>query len=73
MATLITACCFCRKVRDGLADRNENESWVSLRNYCAKYHVEESHLMLSHTYCPRCLEHYRKLLFSTTTDDDHSR
>ncbi len=71
MVTFIAACCLCRKVRDDLPKGGDGEeSWVTLRTYCAKYHLDERDLRLSHTYCPDCLNLHRELLFGTTTKSD---
>ena len=57
----IPICCVCDQVRD---DQQTSErptgsglEWMPLRSFLRLYHVPHDAYRLTHTYCPRCMEH----------------
>ena len=57
----IPICCVCDRVRDDkqTSERTSNglERWMSLRSFLRLYHIPQDAYKLTHTYCPRCMEH----------------
>ena len=58
----IPICCACDRVRDdqqtsGPPISGGVEQWMSLRSFLRLYLIPQDAYKLSHTYCPRCMEH----------------
>ena len=56
---LVSVCCVCGEARDDIAG---DGAWYSLKAHLSRYGLQEQDLMFSHTFCPWCLMHYKKLL-----------
>lgn len=62
-AAWITMCCVCLQVRN---DREESdvptravrEQWMSLRSLLRIHRIDGNECRLTHTYCPRCFDHF---------------
>lgn len=60
---IIAICCVCSKVRDGAtASQPGGEEWVNLRGYMDKHGLRSGDVLLSHAYCPECLQHYAQVM-----------
>jgi hypothetical protein len=58
----IPICCACDRVRSDQytgerSTSNGLEQWMSLRSFLRLYHIPHDAYRLTHTYCPRCMEH----------------
>ena len=58
----IPICCVCDKVRDDEQSRERPtgsglEQWLPLRSFLRLYGITGDAYRLTHTYCPRCMEH----------------
>ena len=57
----IPICCACDRVRDdqqsGPPTSRGLEQWMSLTSFLRLYLIPQDAYKLSHTYCPRCMEH----------------
>jgi hypothetical protein len=57
----IPICCACDRVRDdqqsGPPISRGLEQWMSLTSFLRLYGIPQDAYKLSHTYCPRCMEH----------------
>lgn len=57
----IPICCACDRVRDdqqsGPPTSRGLEQWMSLTSFLRLYLIPQDAYRLSHTYCPRCMEH----------------
>lgn len=58
----IPICCVCDRVRDDqqtneVPTSNGPEQWVSLRSFLRLHRIPQGAYNLTHTYCPRCMEH----------------
>ena len=57
----IPICCVCDRVRDDqqTSERTSDglERWVSLSSFLRLYRIPQDAYKLTHTYCPRCMEH----------------
>ena len=58
----IPICCVCDQVRDDqqTSERPTGsglEQWMPLRPFLRLYHIPQDAYRLTHTYCPRCMEH----------------
>ena len=58
----IPICCACDRVRDDQQTSkrpsgNAREQWVWLGSYLHLYRIPQDAYRLTHTYCPRCMEH----------------
>jgi hypothetical protein len=58
----IPICCACDRVRDDqhTSERpmtNGLEQWMSLKSFLRLYRIPQDAYKLTHTYCPRCMEH----------------
>ena len=58
----IPICCVCDRVRDDqqTSERPTGsglEPWMSLTSFLRLYLIPQDAYRLTHTYCPRCMEH----------------
>ena len=58
----IPICCACDRVRDDqqTSERPTGsglEQWMPLRSFLRLYRIPQDAYRLTHTYCPRCMEH----------------
>ena len=58
----IPICCVCDQVRDDqqTSERPASqglEQWMSLKSFLRLYRIPQDAYRLTHTYCPRCMEH----------------
>ena len=57
----IPICCVCDRVRDdqqsGPPTSRGLEQWGSLTSFLRLYRIPQDAYKLTHTYCPRCMEH----------------
>jgi len=57
----IPICCACDRVRDdqesGTPTNSGVEQWMSLTSFLRLYRIPQDAYKLTHTYCPRCMEH----------------
>ena len=53
---LLPVCCVCKKVRDDGGGSRGQSIWMSIDKYIQK----ESGVDFTHTFCPECLEEYKK-------------
>ena len=58
----IPICCACDRVRDdrqtsGQPTSRGLEQWMSLTSFLRLYRIPQDAYKLTHTYCPRCMEH----------------
>ena len=58
----IPICCACDRVRDDqqTGERPTDsglEQWMSLKSFLRLYRIPQDAYKLTHTYCPRCMEH----------------
>ncbi len=58
----IPICCVCDRVRDDqqTSERPTGsglEQWMPLRSFLRLHHIPQDAYRLTHTYCPRCMEH----------------
>lgn len=58
----IPICCACDRVRDDQQTSegptsNGLEQWMSLKSFLRLYLIPQDAYKLTHTYCPRCMEH----------------
>lgn len=58
----IPICCVCDRVRDDqqTSERptgNGLEQWMPLRSFLRLYRIPQDAYRLTHSYCPRCMEH----------------
>lgn len=63
----IPICCVCRQVRDDRQESDEStravrEQWVSLRFLLRLHRIAGNEYRLTHTYCPRCFDHFMEQL-----------
>jgi hypothetical protein len=49
---IVAVCCVCSRVPD--EDAPTPETWTFLQDYLDRYHLSETDVRLSHTYCPSC-------------------
>jgi hypothetical protein len=53
---LLPVCCMCGKIRDDSGKKKGQGEWERLDHYVMKH----SDARVSHTFCPHCLEEYKK-------------
>lgn len=57
MRMMVAICCMCEKVRDDVAAQaRQDEVWVELGTYLDDHECRPADLLLSHSYCPGCLD-----------------
>lgn len=62
--TTIVTCCMCDKVRDERKLEGERGAWQKFAVYSATHTLRRANVVLIQTFCPDCLQSYRKVLAS---------
>jgi hypothetical protein len=62
--TTIVTCCMCDKVRDERRLEGERAAWREFSMYSATHSLRMANVALLQTFCPDCLQSYRKVLAS---------
>lgn len=62
-ATIVT-CCMCDKVRDERKREGARAAWQKFSAYRATHMLRMANVALIQTFCPDCLQSYRKVLAS---------
>lgn len=53
--TLLPKCCVCGLIRDQTGSSLDHERWVTPQAYQKTYGGHSADVLLTHTYCPKCL------------------